>query len=890
MRRLVYFRPFKTKTSLTIPVIAFAIVLCVALITMIAMPIIGLDRAQAADPVKNADSVGSWTKEAGAGFGSGSDSFMAWPMADYKGALYVGVGNKKGSEVRVKNGSSWGVVAGSALGFGNANNMAILCMKVYNNKLYAGTLNYNQGCEIWCYDGGNWTEVIGGSVYGPGFGYPSNMAAFCMEVHANKLYIGTLNLSVTAWPPSSLGAQIWTYDGAICQPDMSGGFGDTRNYAVTALKEYNGTLYAGTLCVAPNYLLTSWWTVDVILSSQGCQLWSLGASSWNKVAGDGFGRMENAAVGCMEVFDNKLIIGTASGIGTISVTFSPSVSLDDFSWKSAGLGVYGYTSGGLTAIKQSGLEDANDFGILAMIVAPINGKDYLLAAVDRAVDNGSGTTSLSGYVAAYDGSKWFRASEDGFGNSDNEMLTSLEALNGKLYAGTMNRTEGCEVWSVDPNTPTEPLVIFSFYFAEGYTGTGFQEYLSIGNPTAAQADATITYMFKDGGTQPQTVSIPANSRATVDVNAAVGADKDVSAKVESEQQIVVERPMYFNYQNKWTGGHDVVGATAPAYTWYFAEGYTGAGFDEWVCVLNPESTTADLTFYFQTQEAGEKVIAGRSVPPNSRQTFKANDLLGGTAYQTSLTLTSSGARVVAERPIYFDYTGTGNWHWNGGHCVMGTTNLASNYYFAEGTTRPGFEEWLTLQNPGLANLTVNAVYQLGPGQGDPVTKSYQLPASSRQTVFVPKEVGTDKDVSVYLSCSSAFLAERPMYFNYGFGSLHATGGHCVIGAGLVGTDWFLAEGFTGSNFNEWLCLQNPGDADAVCEVTYYTQESGALPARQVTIPAKTRKTVMVNEDAGPNYQLSARVRVTSGPGIVVERPMYFIFRGWSGGHDVVGFL
>jgi hypothetical protein len=46
---------------------------------------------------------------------------------------------------------------------------------------------------------------------------------------------------------------------------------------------------------------------------------------------------------------------------------------------------------------------------------------------------------------------------------------------------------------------------------------------------------------------------------------------------------------------------------------------------------------------------------------------------------------------------------------------------------------------------------------------------------------------------------------------------------------------------------------------------------------------------MVNEDAGPDYQLSTRVRVTKGPSIIVERPMYFIFRGWDGGHDVVGY-
>ena len=56
------------------------------------------------------------------------------------------------------------------------------------------------------------------------------------------------------------------------------------------------------------------------------------------------------------------------------------------------------------------------------------------------------------------------------------------------------------------------------------------------------------------------------------------------------------------------------------------------------------------------------------------------------------------------------------------------------------------------------------------------------------------------------------------------------------------------------------------------------------------MPARTRVTLLVNQHAGPDYQLSTRVRVTSGPGIVVERPMYFIYGpGWDGGHDVVGY-
>ena len=37
----------------------------------------------------------------------------------------------------------------------------------------------------------------------------------------------------------------------------------------------------------------------------------------------------------------------------------------------------------------------------------------------------------------------------------------------------------------------------------------------------------------------------------------------------------------------WNGGHDVMGCTSASKTWYFAEGTTRPGFNEWVCLLNP---------------------------------------------------------------------------------------------------------------------------------------------------------------------------------------------------------------------------------------------------------------------------------------------------------------
>ena len=219
---------------------------------------------------------------------------------------------------------------------------------------------------------------------------------------------------------------------------------------------------------------------------------------------------------------------------------------------------------------------------------------------------------------------------------------------------------------------------------------------------------------------------------------------------------------------------------------------------------------------------------------------------------------------------------------------MGTPSLAKSYYFAEGTTRSGFDEWITLQNPGAGTITVYATYQLGPRQGDPVKRTYRVDAGKRSTVYVPDEVGSEKDVSVKLTSGDKFLAERPVYFNYSYKGLNRTGGHCVVGSPDTASEWFFAEGYTGNGFDEWLCIENPGGKEATVEVTYYTP-LGALDKKQLKVPAGTRATVMVNEHAGTDYELSCRLEVTSGPGIVVERPMYFDYNGWDGGHDVMGY-
>ncbi len=99
----------------------------------------------------------------------------------------------------------------------------------------------------------------------------------------------------------------------------------------------------------------------------------------------------------------------------------------------------------------------------------------------------------------------------------------------------------------------------------------------------------------------------------------------------------------------------------------------------------------------------------------------------------------------------------------------------------------------------------------------------------------------------------------------------------------------FAEGYTGSQFEEWLTLSNPGGGASSVTVTYMPQ-GGAAFTREHVVPAHSRYTIDVNADAGTGLQLSCHIVVTSGPGVVAERPMYFNYDGaWNGGHDAVGY-
>jgi hypothetical protein len=208
--------------------------------------------------------------------------------------------------------------------------------------------------------------------------------------------------------------------------------------------------------------------------------------------------------------------------------------------------------------------------------------------------------------------------------------------------------------------------------------------------------------------------------------------------------------------------------------------------------------------------------------------------------------------------------------------------VKSSFYLAEGTTRPGFEEWITIQNPEDSPANVAVRYMMSDGENR--IQNLQMPPASRTTVDVNSFLGTGKDVSALVTSDRDGVVERPMYFNY-HGSW--TGGHTVMATRTPATTWYLSEGTTRPGFEEWITVQNPGDHAANVMVRYMLA-SGENREQGMTIQPLSRKTIDVNAFLGPGQDVSALV--TSDSDIVVERPVYFDYHGaWTGGHAVMGF-
>ncbi|MBU4393202.1 MAG: polysaccharide deacetylase family protein [Actinobacteria bacterium] len=433
----------------------------------------------------------------------------------------------------------------------------------------------------------------------------------------------------------------------------------------------------------------------------------------------------------------------------------------------------------------------------------------------------------------------------------------------------------------------------TWYFAEGTTRAGFDEYVCLLNPGSKVSITEFSYMLGTGETLVRRHDLLPASRTTINVRSDVPPESDVSIKVTASEPIVAERPMYFNYKGAWSGGHNVLGATGPKPEWYFAEGTTRDGFDTYLCLQNPGDLEATVDVDYFLVNGTREFRTGVKIKPRSRFTIAAHeDGLGIGRHNdasgdfSARVRTSAQAPIVAERATYFNYRP----YLDGGHDVIGASGPREDWYFAEGTTRPGFDTYLCLANPGTRDAKVDIDYFCGDGQ-DVEREDITVRRGSRLTIATHDDnlgIGRHDDprgdfsAKVHSANGVPVVAERVTYFNY---QPFWSGGHDVVGAAAPALRWYFSEGCTRQGFDTYLCLANPGGKKAIVDVTYFRGDNQTESKSGIEVPPRSRFTIAVHDgnlgigrhdDAGGD--VSMEVKSSNGVPVVAERPMYFAER------------
>ncbi len=115
-------------------------------------------------------------------------------------------------------------------------------------------------------------------------------------------------------------------------------------------------------------------------------------------------------------------------------------------------------------------------------------------------------------------------------------------------------------WGGGHCTVGAPLPAKEWYLPEGATHL-FDEYLIVSNPSKTNF-AQLILRFMDGNGNPSTFRprVGPRTRFTTRVNDLIGAVEQVSAKVESDIPVVVERAMYWDRDEiRWISGHVTIG-------------------------------------------------------------------------------------------------------------------------------------------------------------------------------------------------------------------------------------------------------------------------------------------------------------------------------------------
>ncbi len=303
---------------------------------------------------------------------------------------------------------------------------------------------------------------------------------------------------------------------------------------------------------------------------------------------------------------------------------------------------------------------------------------------------------------------------------------------------------------------------------------------------------------------------------------------------------------------------------------FLAEGATGSFFRTRIALANPSGLAAAAMLTFDRGD-GTRVRRSLAIPAGRSAVVDVGAITGLEGADASTTVESDRLLGV-QRSMTWGAFATAPY---GSHAETAAIAPATAWYLAEGSTVLGFDLFYLLQNPQ-TTVTHATVRFLLPS-GTYVTRAYDLAPGSRTTIAVNQVTGLDEtDVAGDISADAPIVVERAMYRS-------APGEPFAMGTASMGvtapaTSWFLAEGATGSFFDLFILIANPGGSDATVQAQY-AKPDGSIVTQTYTVRAHSRFSVYV--DAIPGLEatsVATTLTSTNAVPVVAERAMY-----WPGG-------
>jgi hypothetical protein len=325
----------------------------------------------------------------------------------------------------------------------------------------------------------------------------------------------------------------------------------------------------------------------------------------------------------------------------------------------------------------------------------------------------------------------------------------------------------------------------TWFLAEGATAGNFDLFYLIQNPGAASATVTVRYL-RPAPLPPltKTYTVAGNSRYTIAVDGeTIGgvslAATDVSAAITSTAPVVVERAMYMTAGGQPFGaGHGSSAVTAPALDWFLAEGATGAFFDMFILIANPDPATAATVRATYLLDNGTTLTKDYTVAASSRRTiyvdaeqFAGGQLLANAALSTILTSTNS-VPIVVERAMWWPGGAQGPWY--EGHNSAGATTTGTAWAMADGEVggSAGASTFILVANTGTAAANIRVTIFIEGGGTD--VRTYTVAPQSRFNVDVGGRFGAavaNRRMGALVESLGAspapIVVERAMYTNAG---------------------------------------------------------------------------------------------------------------------------